>query len=201
MATAELDMLVRMLARLPGIGTRSAQRLALHLLSHRDSVMLPLARLIQEAAERIHACTICGNLDNQSPCHICQSETRRKDMICVVEQVGDLWALHRSHVYQGQYHVLGGVLSAVQNKSPSDLNIDQLITRAAQPEVTEVILALNATLDGQTTSHYLIDKLSDCQVKITMPAQGLPMGGELNFLDEGTLAAALTARHDVKSGK
>lgn len=203
MIGAELEKLIKLLSKLPGLGPRSARRVALHLLKKRDDLMYPLANAIEEAAQTISHCHICGNLDTQNPCSICCDERRQKDVICVVEQVGDLWALERSGAFHGRYHVLGGTLSALDGISPEDLKIPKLIERSLQPEVTEIILALNATVDGQTTAHYLADKLQRHEnttrpLKISRLARGVPIGGELDYLDDGTLMAALKARSHVE---
>jgi len=193
-AGVELERLVQLLGRLPGLGPRSARRAALHLLKKREALMLPLAEAIQVAADTITTCTVCGNLATGPLCSVCANPERDDSVICVVEQVGDLWALERSGIFRGRYHVLGGTLSALDGIGPDQLPIAPLVTRAAEPVVTEVILALNATVDGQTTAHYLADRLKDCGVAISHLAHGVPVGGELDYLDDGTLAAALKAR-------
>ncbi len=191
---AQIGRVIQLLARLPGFGPRSARRAALHLMKNRQSLLDPLARALQAAAETVRTCPECGNLDTEVPCAICASPKRRRDIICVVEDISDLWALERAGAFHGLYHVTGGVLSPIDGVTPEDLNIPALVARAAQPEVKEIILALNATVEGQTTGHYITQALRDCDVTITRLAHGVPVGGELDYLDEGTLAAALKAR-------
>ena len=191
----DLERLIQLLARLPGLGPRSARRAALHLLRKREALMLPLADAIAEAAAKVRPCPQCGNLDATEPCAICADPRRDAGLICVVEQVGDLWALERTGSYRGRYHVLGGTLSALDGIGPEDLNIPRLLGRLKPGR--EVILALNATVDGQTTAHYLADRLAASGVKISRLAQGVPIGGELDYLDDGTLTAALKARRAV----
>ena len=194
MAVSHIDQLIGLLARLPGLGPRSARRAALQLLKKRDSLLAPLASALTQAAETIRSCGQCGNLDTVDPCAICGDANRDDSVICVVEEVADLWAVERSGVYRGCYHVLGGTLSALDGVGPEELKITKLVERASNAEVTEVILATNATVDGQTTAHYVADRLAQCGVGITRLAHGLPMGGELDYLDDGTLTAALKAR-------
>ena len=189
----EIDRLIQLLAKLPGLGPRSARRAALHLLKRGESALSPLADALTEAAEKITPCATCGNLDTSDPCHICLDERRNRATICVVEEVADLWALERA-TWGGRYHILGGVLSALDGVGPDDLNIASLVERAAAPEVTEIILAMNATVDGQTTAHYITDRLADCDVDVTRLAHGVPVGGELDYLDDGTLTQAMKAR-------
>ncbi len=190
----ELQRVIDLLAKLPGYGPRSAKRAALFLLNKRDTVMHPLAFALGEAAEKVRHCSECGNLDSIDPCAICRNPERKKDIICVVETVADLWALERSAAFQGQYHVLGGLLSPLDGVHPEDLDIGRLIARAKSPETTEIILALSATVDGQSTAHYLSDQFEDADVSITRLSQGVPVGGELDYLDEGTLTAAMKSR-------
>lgn len=194
MAGAEIERLIQLLARLPGLGPRSARRAALHMLNRRDTVLTPLAQALSAAADSVKACAQCGNLDSMDPCAICADERRDRSVICVVEQVADLWAMERSGAFRGCYHVLGGVLSALDGVSPEDLRIAGLAERASGSAVKEVILALNATVDGQTTAHYVADRLADAGVTISRLAHGVPVGGELDYLDDGTLTAALNAR-------
>jgi recombination protein RecR len=182
---------------MPGLGPRSARRAALHLIDRKESLLRPLAQAMGQAADMVAACENCGNLDSVQPCAICQDQRRDVSLICVVESVADLWALERSGVYRGRYHVLGGTLSALDGIGPEDLNIGALVARADDVAVVEVILATNATVDGQTTAHYLVEKLSDSGVKISGLAHGVPVGGELDYLDDGTLATALGARRPV----
>lgn len=197
MSGPEIERLIQLLAKLPGLGPRSARRAALHLFKKRESLMQPLMSAFEEAAERVRACGTCGNLDTSDPCAICADVRRDHTTLCVVEDVADLWALERAAVFRGRYHVLGGVLSALDGVGPDDLNIARLITRAKPPEVTEVILAMGATVDGQTTAHYLTDRLRDNGVTVSRLAHGVPVGGELDYLDDGTLGAALKARRTL----
>lgn len=190
----EIERLIMLLAKLPGLGPRSARRVALHLLKRRDPLMIPLAEALSEAAEKITPCAECGNLDVRDPCSICSDPRRDPRVLCVVESVGDLWALERSGAFSGRYHVLGGVLSALDGVGPDQLNIPKLIERAHRPETSEIILALNATVDGQTTAHVVSDKLANAGVAVTSLARGVPVGGELDYLDEGTLSAAFRSR-------
>ena len=190
----EVERLVQLLAKLPGLGPRSARRAVLHLIKRKDAQMLPLADALAGIARTVHPCQQCGNLDVRSPCALCADLKRDASLICVVEEVADLWALERAGAFRGRYHVLGGVLSALDGTSPEDLNIAGLVARAAREEVREVILATNATVDGQTTAHYVTERLADCDVTVSRLAHGIPVGGELDYLDDGTLAAALKAR-------
>jgi len=195
MTGPEIERLIQLLAKLPGLGPRSARRAALHLLKKREALMTPLAQAIGRAAEAIRTCSVCGNLDTHDPCAVCSDTRRDATLICVVEDVADLWALERGRVFAGSYHVLGGTLSALDGVGPEDLNIAGLMRRARNGAVREVILATNATVDGQTTAHYLADRLAEVEgVKVSRLAHGVPVGGELDYLDEGTLAAALKAR-------
>jgi len=197
MAASDVERLIRQLAKLPGLGPRSARRAALHMIQHKETVMLPLAEALAETAEAVGVCTTCGNIDTTDPCAICADPRRDPASICVVEQVGDLWALERASAFRGRYHVLGGVLSALDGVTPEDLNIESLIPRAGTDAVTEVILATNATVDGQTTAHYLTERLEACGVQITRLARGVPVGGELDYLDDGTLITAFASRKGV----
>ena len=193
----EIERLIQLLSKLPGLGPRSARRAALHLIKRREPLMIPLAEALADAAEKIKPCGECGNLDVADPCAICAAPNRKPEAICVVETVGDLWALERAATFKGRYHVLGGVLSALDGVRPDDLNIAKLIERAAREETREIVFALNATVDGQTTAHFLADKLEPTGVTITSLARGVPVGGELDYLDEGTLAAAFRSRGAV----
>jgi recombination protein RecR len=193
-AGPEIERLIQLLARLPGLGPRSARRAALHLVKKKEQLLDPLAAALAETRDTILTCEVCGNIDTKSPCTLCQDTTRDPSLICVVEEVGDLWALERAAVVNGRYHVLGGTLSPLDGVGPDDLNIPKLIERARADEVTEVLLALNATVEGQSTAHYLTDQLAGCHVSVSRLAQGVPIGGELDYLDEGTLAAAVKAR-------
>jgi recombination protein RecR len=192
-----IERLVALLAKLPGLGRRSARRAVLKMLMHPGETMLPLAEALREAAEAVRPCAVCGNLDTNSPCAICRDPRRERGLICVVEGVADLWALERAQVHRGLYHVLGGTLSALGGTGPDDLAIQPLIARIAEGGVEEVILALPATVDGATTAHYLTDRLRPTGVVVTRLAQGVPIGGALDVLDEGTLAAALKARRPL----
>jgi len=198
MAVSEIDRLIELLARLPGLGPRSARRAVLHLIKKREALLLPLATALAAAAETIRACSRCGNLDTQDPCVICRDERRDPSLLCVVEEVADLWAIERSGAFGGRYHVLGGTLSALDGRGPEQLRVDDLVAGARAPEVREVILALSATVDGQTTSHYLSERLADLGVTVSRLAHGVPVGGELNYLDDGTLTAALKARRPAE---
>jgi recombination protein RecR len=191
---SEIERLIQLLSKLPGLGPRSARRAALALLKKRDTFMEPLAAALQDAARAIRDCEICGNLDTISPCAICSDSRRDNHILCVVEDVADLWALERAGVFRGRYHVLGGALSALDGVTPEKLNVAALADRA-KSGVDEVILAMNATVEGQTTAHYLMDLLTD--VKVTRLAHGVPVGGELDYLDEGTLSAAFKARRSL----
>jgi recombination protein RecR len=193
----EIERLIQLLARLPGLGPRSARRAALDLLKKRDAVLRPLVEAMTQAADRIVTCGVCGNLDTSDPCTICADTRRDPAAICVVEEVADLWAVERSGSFKGRYHVLHGALSALDGVGPEDLNIARLVERAAAAEIAEVILATNATVEGQTTAHYIADRLAGANVKVTRLAHGVPVGGELDYLDDGTLTAALRARRAV----
>lgn len=192
----EIEQLINLLAKLPGLGPRSARRAALQLIKKKETLLLPLADAMAEAGEKVINCSICGNVDTVDPCAICASPRRDKSIICVVEEVGDLWALERSGVMGGLYHVLGGTLSALDGIGPDDLNVAGLVLRSEARQVKEVILAMNATVDGQTTAHYITDRVEHADVKVTRLAHGVPVGGELDYLDDGTLAAALKARRE-----
>ncbi|MPY70356.1 MAG: recombination protein RecR [Alphaproteobacteria bacterium] len=197
MPGTEIERLIQLLARLPGLGPRSARRAALHLIKRRESLLQPLAEALSAAAEAIRVCPVCGNLDVTAPCAICTDERRDPGLICVVEEVADLWALERTAAFAGRYHVLGGTLSALDGRGPEDLNIDTLAGRAADPAVTEIILATSATVEGQTTGHYVAERLAACGVTVTRLAHGVPVGGELDYLDDGTISAALKARRSI----
>jgi recombination protein RecR len=191
-----LDHLIKALARLPGLGPRSARRIALHLLTARDKALYPLIDALQETERSVRVCERCGNLDNISPCRICSAASRHGSVICVVANVADLWAIERTGVYKGLYHCLGGVLSALDGITPDHLRIESLLERVRQGHITEIILALSATVDGQSTAHYISDRVSGVAptVPITRLARGVPVGGELDYLDEGTIATALKSR-------
>ena len=192
-AGPEIERLIQLLAKLPGLGPRSARRAALVLLKKREALLEPLGSAMREAAAAIRTCEICGNLDTESPCSLCRDPRRETSVLCVVEDVADLWALERAGVFKGKYHVLGGALSALDGVTPEKLNMTSLLNRVRNG-VDEVILAMNATVEGQTTAHYLMDTLAASNVKVTRLAHGVPVGGELDYLDEGTLSAAFKAR-------
>jgi recombination protein RecR len=196
-AGPEIERLIELLARLPGLGPRSARKAALSLIKRRTDLLLPLAETLSQAAQRIVICPTCGNVDTVSPCSICGDDRRDRSLIVVVEEVGDLWALERAGVVSALYHVLGGHLSPLDGIGPDNLNIPRLIERAQQPNVSEVLLALNATVEGQSTAHYLREQLAPTGVKVSALQQGVPVGGELDYLDEGTLAAAIRARRTL----
>jgi recombination protein RecR len=193
-AGPEIEKLVQLLAKLPGLGPRSARRAVLHLIRKREELLAPLAEAMRVAQERIVLCSVCGNIDTSDPCTICRDARRDASIIVVVETVADLWALERAGLLNARYHVLGGVLSPLDGVGPDDLAIASLVARARAGETREVVLAVNATVDGQTTAHYIADLLSPSGVKVTRLAHGVPVGGELDYLDEGTLAAALERR-------
>jgi len=193
-AGPEIERLIQLLARLPGLGPRSARRAALFLIKKRELLMTPLAAALQTALEKIEVCRVCGNIDSQNPCTVCTDPKRDRGVIVVVADVADLWALERAQAIRARYHVLGGTLSPLDGVGPQELAIDALIARARAPEIAEVILALNATVDGQTTAHYLAERLAGTEVPVTRLAHGVPVGGELDWLDDGTLATAFKAR-------
>jgi recombination protein RecR len=197
MAGPQIEALIRQLGKLPGLGPRSARRIALALIKRRESLLEPLVQTLSAAADTVKICSRCGNYDSQDPCSICVDPRRDPGLICVVEDVADLWALERTHAYRGRYHVTGGLLSPLEGIGPDDLGIDKLIARAESPEVKEVVLALAATVDGQTTAHYIAERLADAQAAVSGLAHGMPIGGELDYLDDGTIAAAFTARRPV----
>jgi recombination protein RecR len=196
MATAgpEIERLIALLAKLPGLGPRSARRSALALLKKREQLLVPLSRAMAEAAERVRTCQVCGSLDTHDPCAICRDDTRDPSVICVVEEVGSIWAMERASAFRGRYHVLGGLLSALDGMGPEALRVGALISRASVTAVREVVLALPATVDGQTTAHYLADRLAGAKAQVTMLARGVPVGGDLDWLDDGTIAQAMRAR-------
>ncbi|PPR09212.1 MAG: Recombination protein RecR [Alphaproteobacteria bacterium MarineAlpha11_Bin1] len=203
MSSKEIELLIQMLSKLPGLGPRSARRAALHLIKYRDSLLEPLASAMARAAVSVTTCGVCGNLDSTDPCTVCADSRRDRGQVCVVEDVSDLWALERVAAFKGVYHVIGGTLSALDGRGPEDLNISSLISRVVGGNVTEIILANSATVEGQTTAHYISDRIEDLvdkkdlSLNITRLAQGVPVGGELNYLDDGTLSAALKARRPV----
>lgn len=197
MIGTDIEHLMKLLARLPGMGPRSARRAALHLLKNRESLMMPLSKALGRAAEVITECPECHNLDTAAPCHICADHTRDRALLCVVEDISDLWAIEKTGSFRGYYHVLGGTLSALDGITPEDLSIPHLVQRAGHEDVREVILALNATIDGQTTAHYIADCLQGCHVGISQLAHGVPIGGQIDYLDDGTLSTALRSRKSV----
>ncbi len=200
MTPNSIERLIQLLAKLPGLGPRSARRAALYMIKRKDSLLRPLAEALAAAADGVHPCALCGNLDVADPCAICADQGRDGGLICAVEDVADLWALERAGIFKGRYHVIGGTLSALDGVGPEDLNISSLVTRARADDVREVILAMNATVDGQTTAHYITDLLGDCNVEVSRLAHGVPVGGELDYLDEGTLGAALKSRTKIGGG-
>ena len=197
MASSEIEGLTQALARLPGLGPRSARRAVLHLMKKREGALDPLLAALTRVAANLSTCDTCGNLDTANPCSICRDARRDDRLLCVVEEVADLWALDRSRLFPGRFHVLGGRLSALEGIRPEDLAIDALVARIAAGGIDEVVLAMNATLEGQTTAHYLAERLEKFPIRLTQLAHGLPVGGELDYLDEGTLAQALRARRPV----
>ncbi|MBV8237256.1 MAG: recombination protein RecR [Sphingomonas sp.] len=197
MASQEIEALTSALARLPGLGPRSARRAVLHLVKKRETALVPLLAALAEVEERLSTCSICGNVDTSDPCAVCADPRRDARSLCVVEEVADLWALERSRLFPGRFHVLGGRLSALEGVRPEDLAIESLVRRIEAGGVDEVVLAMNATLEGQTTAHYLAERIERFPVRVTQLAHGLPVGGELDYLDEGTLAQALRARRPV----
>lgn len=192
---SQIDKISYLFSKIPGVGKRSARRAVLHLLNYREQLMFPLAEELKKAAQTIKNCSICNNLDEISPCNICANEKRNRKVICIVENISDLWAIERAGIFSGNYHVLGGTLSAMHGRSPTDLNLNNLLSRIKTDQVEEIIIATNATMEGQTTAFYITDILSkESQVKITRLAYGIPVGGELDYLDESTLEAALLSR-------
>lgn len=190
----EIERLIQLLAKLPGLGPRSARRAALYLIKNRDKLLVPLASALAEAGDKVKVCSTCGNVDTVDPCTLCGDPRRDRSVICVVEEVGDLWALERAGAWPGLYHVLGGRLSAIEGVRPEDLSIALLVDRAAQEHPREVVLAVNATVEGQTTAHYIIERLKGLNIATSRLAHGVPVGGELDYLDEGTLTQAMRAR-------
>ena len=190
----EIERLIQVLAKLPGLGPRSARRAALHLIKNREKLLVPLTAALDEVLDKVAVCSECGNVDTSDPCTLCRDPRRDRSIICVVEEVGDLWALERAGAWSGLYHVLGGTLSAVEGVRPEDLSIARLVDRAGHEGVKEVVLAVNATVEGQTTAHYIIDRLKDLNIATSRLAHGVPVGGELDYLDEGTLTQAMRAR-------
>jgi recombination protein RecR len=190
----EIERLIQLLGKLPGLGPRSARRAVLHLVKNREKLLAPLASAMEEAHDKVKLCSVCGNVDTVDPCLICSDPRRDRSVICVVEDVADLWALERANAWNGLYHVLGGTLSALGGVRPEDLSIGQLVDRGADGSVKEVMLATNATVEGQTTAHYITEQLKDRGITTSRLAHGVPVGGELDYLDEGTLTQAIRAR-------
>jgi recombination protein RecR len=197
MSSPEIEALTQALSRLPGLGPRSARRAVLHLLKKRETALVPLLRALEAVSERLATCGVCGNVDTADPCAICTDSRRDTRLLCVVEEVADLWALDRTRLFPGRFHVLGGRLAALEGVRPEDLNIAALVARVEAGGIDEVVLAMNATLEGQTTAHYIAERLEGFPIRLTQLAHGLPVGGELDYLDEGTLAQALRARRAV----
>ena len=193
----DIDILIALMAKLPGLGPRSARRAVLHLIKKRDILLSPLSDALYNVAQTARECLSCGNIDTKDICEICLNSKRGNGQICVVEDVSDLWAMERSNVFKGRYHVLGGNLSALDGVGPDELRIPHLVKRVKGENINEIILALNATVDGQTTAHYIVDQLDEMDVAVTSLAQGVPIGGELDYLDDGTISAALNARKSV----
>ena len=194
---SDIENLIKIIAKLPALGQRSARRIVLSLLKNKDKTMLPLINALQNVADNIKKCHVCGNYDTENICSICSDSSRDKEIICIVQDVADLWAMERSGLYHGQYHILGGVLSAIEGITPEDLNIEQLFKRFSELNIKEVILALPATIDGQITNHYLLSRLKEYNLKVTTLAQGLPLGAELDYMDDGTIQLALSARKEI----
>ena len=197
MQGTDIEKLVKLIAKLPSLGVRSSRRIVLHLLKKKETTMLPLIEALQNVADNMKKCPVCGNFDTVEPCSICRDTTRESELVCVVQDVADLWAMERVGVYRGQYHVLGGILSALDGITPDDLNIETLFSRLNGGGIKEVILALPATIDGQITNHYLLSRLKEYPVRVTTLAQGLPLGGELDYMDDGTIQLALSARKEI----
>ncbi len=194
MAGKDIEKLIKLVAKLPALGTRSSRRIVLQLLKKRESLFLPLIESMQEVAANIKTCEICGNFDTESPCSVCSSESRDAETLCIVQDVADLWAMERTSMFKGKYHVLGGILSALDGIAPEDLNIDKLFFRIEKENIKEIIMALPATIDGQITSNYLLQRLKNYDIKVSTLAQGIPMGAELDYMDEGTIQLALNSR-------
>ena len=197
MSSGYIEQLIKIISKLPSLGARSARRIVLYMLKRRESIIPQLITALQNVYDNVKVCEICGNYDTISPCSICASEQREKHFLCVVQDINDLWALERGGLYKGKYHILGGVLSAIEGVTPDDLNINKLLTRIDDEGITEIILALPATVDGQITMHYISSLLKDKDVKITTLAQGIPVGGELDYMDDGTIQMALNSRKEL----
>jgi len=194
MSETEIDTLIRLFSRLPGFGVRSARRTVLHLIKKKETQLVPLAAAIQSVIENVRVCPSCGNLDSMEPCHICQDMRRDEGVLCIVQDVSDLWAIERSAAFKGRYHVLGGLLSAIEGTGPEELRLPALEKKVRESKISELILALPATVDGQTTGHYIAERFKNQPVRISSLAQGIPIGGELDYLDDGTIQTALKAR-------
>ena len=197
MSDSYIEQLIKTISKLPSLGTRSARRIVLYLLKKRENIIPQLIKSLQDVYDNIKVCDICGNYDTQSPCSICASTNRENHVLCVIQDISDLWALERGGLYKGKYHILGGVLSAIDGITPDDLNIDKLLDRVSNEEITEIILALPATVDGQITMHYISSLLKDKNIKVSTLAQGIPVGGELDYLDDGTIKLALDMRKQL----
>ncbi len=193
----DIEQLIKLIAKLPALGARSSRRIVLYLLKRKETNLLPLIAALQNVADNIKKCPICGNFDTDEPCAICSDAARDGEVVCVVQDVADLWAMERVGAYRGQYHVLGGILSALDGITPDDLNVESLFLRLNSGRIKEIILALPATIDGQITNHYLLSRLKEYPLKVTTLAQGLPMGGELDYMDDGTIQLALSARKEI----
>lgn len=193
----EIEKLTKIIAKLPALGSRSARRIVLQLLKKKEATMLPLIAALQEVADNVKKCPVCGNFDTVEPCSVCRDSARDRETVCVVQDVADLWAMERVGLYRGQYHVLGGILSALDGVTPDDLNIEGLFSRLSDGTIKEIILALPATIDGQITAHYLLSRLKEFPVKVTTLAQGIPLGAELDYMDDGTIQLALSARKEL----
>lgn len=194
MIGGEIETLIRLLSRLPGFGPRSARRAVLYLIKKRETHLVPLAAAIDDVLATVKTCSVCGNLDSQDPCSVCRDTRRDDNVICVIQDVADLWAIERSGAFRGRYHILGGLLSAMDGVGPEELRLTSLEDRIRRTGVSELILALPATVDGQTTAHYIAERLKSDDIKISSPAQGIPIGGELDYLDDGTIQTALKSR-------
>lgn len=197
MSDSYIEQLIKTVSKLPSLGTRSARRIVLYLLKKRENIIPQLIKSLQDVYDNIKVCDVCGNYDTQSPCSICASTNRENHVLCVIQDISDLWALERGGLYKGKYHILGGVLSAIDGITPEDLNIDKLLDRVSNEDITEIILALPATVDGQITMHYISSLLKDKNIKVSTLAQGIPVGGELDYLDDGTIKLALDMRKQL----
>jgi recombination protein RecR len=192
-----IEQLIKIVSKLPSLGTRSARRIVLYMLKRKENIIPQLIKALEDVYNNIKVCEVCGNYDTVSPCSICKSETRENNMLCIIQDISDLWALERGGLYKGKYHILGGVLSAIEGITPDDLNIDKLLTRIKSEHITEVIIALPATVDGQITMHYISSLLKEYDVKVSTLAQGIPVGGELDYMDDGTIKLALDMRKEL----